>query len=272
MSAPVFQSYPLNTEGRDFVLGDIHGAYDLVIQGMRNVKFDRSVDRIFSVGDLIDRGPQSHRALEFLAQPYMFSIYGNHEEQFCSLDLHDIRTLGKANWHGMKWVNDVSDEKLLALKQAFSKLPVAIEVQTRRGSVGLVHGDVPVGMTWQAFVQALQRGDEHVRDTALTGRNRLKTGDDSGVSGIGRVFVGHTVQWNGAKRLGNVYAIDTGAVFRELYLDRERGFLSMMNLACQTQILGTITEEQLVQSRFAMTHAEEAEGSFGDYAAAPAPR
>lgn len=88
-----FRSYPANCLGRDFVLGDIHGAYDMVLQGMRQVRFDKKVDRIFSVGDLIDRGAGSHRALEFLAQPYVYAVRGNHDDDFSTLSLDDVNYL-----------------------------------------------------------------------------------------------------------------------------------------------------------------------------------
>lgn len=65
----LFKKLGANEIGRDFVLGDIHGAYDLVIQGMREVRFNGHKDRLLVVGDLIDRGPGSHRVLEFLQQP-----------------------------------------------------------------------------------------------------------------------------------------------------------------------------------------------------------
>lgn len=257
------RSFPLNEVGRDFVVGDIHGAFDLVIQGMRQVKFNRSIDRLFSVGDPIDRGPGSHRVLEFLAQPYVHALGGNHGDAFASMSLERIRILGDANWNGMKWVKDVSDEKIMAIKEALSKLPVVMQVATHRGMVGIVHGEVPVGMHWNDFVEAVQQGNVSVIESALEGRSRLKSMDASGVDGIDRVFVGHSIQWDGPKRLGNVYMIDTGAVFREL--DGDRGSLTMVNMACCTSLLmptpGVTLPEPVV------THVEDGEGPFGPYAA-----
>ena len=269
MNTQRFRSYPANCLGRDFVLGDIHGAYDMVLQGMRQVRFDKKVDRIFSVGDLIDRGAGSHRALEFLAQPYVYAVRGNHDDDFSTLSLDDMKVLGAMNWNGLKWVLDVTDEKLLAIKEKFMTLPIAIEVATSRGSVGLVHGEVPAGMSWQSFTQALQRGDEKVIESALTGRDRLQSKDATGVAGIGRVFVGHTVQWTGPTKLANVVAIDTGAVFRELKIDGGRGSLTMVNLACHSGVLAFTAEQvaaQTGQDSFVVTHAEEGVGPFGAYA------
>lgn len=74
-----FRSFPMNERGRDFVVGDIHGAFDLVAQGMRRVKFDPKVDRLFVNGDTVDRGEESIRARNFLSLPYVFCNAGNHE-------------------------------------------------------------------------------------------------------------------------------------------------------------------------------------------------
>lgn len=231
----MFKKIPLNEIGRDFIVGDIHGAYDSVIQGMKDVKFNRKVDRLFSVGDLIDRGPDSHRALDFLAQPYVYAIRGNHDHDFTTANIDELRVLGGVNWNGMDWINKASDDLLQAMQAAFQALPIAMEVQTSRGTVGLVHGDVPAGMNWSEFVQKIQSNDESIIDIALTGRNRLQSNDTNGVEGIGRLFVGHTIQWRGPKKLGNVYAIDSGAVFREL--GHNEGSLSVVNMICHTSVL-----------------------------------
>lgn len=268
---PRVAHFPINEAGRDFVIGDIHGAYDSVIKSMRAVRFDPKVDRIFSVGDLIDRGPQSHRALGFLAMPYVHAICGNHDEDFSSCDLADMRALASVNFNGMSWISDVADEKLLALKEAILKLPIAIQIETTRGTVGLVHAEVPIGMDWPTFVAALEadtderpardREDGDVRKTALWGRKRIHLRDESGVKGIGRVFVGHTIQWDGAKRLGNVYAIDTGAVFHEL--EKDQGHMTIASLTFRTGLLNGQSAE--VVSPVA-TLMEEGEGPFGLYA------
>ena len=77
-----FKRYEL---GRDFVVGDIHGAYDLVLQAMNEARFNPNTDRLFAVGDLIDRGLGSRRCLKFLAQPYVYAVRGNHEDMLLDL-------------------------------------------------------------------------------------------------------------------------------------------------------------------------------------------
>jgi len=72
--------YPKNEKGRDFVCGDLHGAYDRLMEFMAHVGFDKEKDRLFSVGDLVDRGPDSVKCLKLLDEPWFFAVRGNHEE------------------------------------------------------------------------------------------------------------------------------------------------------------------------------------------------
>ncbi|EOV9087845.1 metallophosphoesterase [Pseudomonas aeruginosa] len=52
---------------------------------MREAQFSPTHDRLFVVGDLIDRGPGSHRCARFLAQPYVHAVRGNHEDMLLQL-------------------------------------------------------------------------------------------------------------------------------------------------------------------------------------------
>ena len=70
----------VNTRGRDFVVGDIHGCYYLVEKFMEHVNFDRSKDRLFGCGDLVDRGPESVKCLNLLYEHWYDQVAGNHEE------------------------------------------------------------------------------------------------------------------------------------------------------------------------------------------------
>jgi serine/threonine protein phosphatase 1 len=230
---------PMNTAGRDFVVGDIHGTFNLVWKAMKSVSFDPRRDRLLSVGDLVDRGPGSHRVLEFLSQPYVHAIRGNHDDDFCGVPLESLPFLGRANFNGLAWVLDTNPEKLLAIGQRLRQLPYVIEVETPRGLVGLVHADVPAGMSWKLFTDRLRAGDAEVVKCALSSRRRVEERVTTGVEGVGRVFVGHTICEDGPRRLGNVYCVDTGAFLslREQPEEAERGSLTIASLTCRSDYL-----------------------------------
>ena len=66
--------------GRDLVIGDLHGHFDTLEHALAALAFDTARDRLFSVGDLIDRGPRSRDAIEWLtAGRFAGAVRGNHE-------------------------------------------------------------------------------------------------------------------------------------------------------------------------------------------------
>lgn len=68
-----------NACGRDLVVGDLHGHRGLFEQALEQLDFDPSRDRVLSVGDLINRGPQSLATLSLIEQPWFHAVLGNHE-------------------------------------------------------------------------------------------------------------------------------------------------------------------------------------------------
>lgn len=79
-----------NTQGEDFLMGDLHGRCDLL--NLVLSKLDRK-DRLFIAGDLVDRGPQSYELIETIIKinkdcenqnlpPRIHAALGNHEELF----------------------------------------------------------------------------------------------------------------------------------------------------------------------------------------------
>ncbi len=68
-----------NKKGRDFVVGDLHGCIELLKTKMQQVNFDTTKDRVFSVGDLVDRGPHSLKTFALIDEPWFFCTLSNHE-------------------------------------------------------------------------------------------------------------------------------------------------------------------------------------------------
>jgi serine/threonine protein phosphatase 1 len=255
-----------NLLGRDFIIGDIHGAFDLLWTGMKAVNFNPAVDRLISPGDLIDRGENSYRCLGFMAKHYVFVVPGNHERMLVemwkegSLNRAVVDMLANRNFNGMGWMKNVPIEKLEEMAAAFDQLPYVLEIETERGMVGVLHADVPEGMDWKTFIANIETGDEYTTRMALgmdvsndyhESRQRIECRREDGVAGIGRVFVGHTVLFDGMLRLGNVYALDSGATFGEA--GKGYGHLTMVNPLMSTGYLSVPQERPnpLLDLRFA---------------------
>lgn len=213
-----FQRIERNEFGRDFVVGDIHGCFDMLRMKLREVEFNESKDRLFSVGDLVDRGPSSHEAVDWLDYPWFHAVRGNHEQMAIEADLG----LVDPGWHcinGGIWFYGLDDAGRASTARRFCKLPYAIELDTRDGTFGLVHAEVP-GDDWKEFRESLQYAQhgppanfEHIERPALWGRDIIRGRSKfDGVANIDRVYVGHTPvnEW---QIIGNVHYVDTGAVF-----------------------------------------------------------
>ncbi len=62
------------------MVGDIHGHFKFLTMALDKLDFNTELDRIFSVGDLIDRGPDSIDVLNWLEKPWFHAVRGNHEQ------------------------------------------------------------------------------------------------------------------------------------------------------------------------------------------------
>lgn len=189
------------------MVGDIHGCFDLLTQQLEGVSFDGEIDRLFSVGDLVDRGPESKDCLNWLAKPWFHAVRGNHEQMAIDHDLWLDDLLIK---NGCKWFVDLTVEEKQIFIDAFDKLPYVIEVDTSKGLVGILHAE-PIVHSWEPL-KYLVDTSTNAKDITLWSRNRIERRIQSVVEGVAAVYVGHTPVQEVTK-LGNVVYIDTGAVW-----------------------------------------------------------
>lgn len=212
----MFKRFEKNQVGRDFVIGDIHGCFDAVRGIMADVNFDESTDRLFSVGDLVDRGPDSIEAVDWIAKPWFHAVRGNHEQMAIGVAAgkHD---LGLYLINGGGWLLALEDGRQKLVASVLDTLPVCIEVDTDAGLAGIVHADIG-GNDWSFFTGLLQDDSlsnnrkKAVLESALWCRERIQGNREGNLDGLHRLYVGHTPVKQ-ATELGNVVYIDTGAVF-----------------------------------------------------------
>jgi len=71
----------------NYVVGDIQGCYDPLQRLLDKVRFDASGDRLWCVGDMVNRGPQSLSTLRLLKSlgPAFTGVLGNHDLHFLAL-------------------------------------------------------------------------------------------------------------------------------------------------------------------------------------------
>ncbi|MGA7800821.1 MAG: metallophosphoesterase [Gammaproteobacteria bacterium] len=215
----IVQRFAPNTMGRDFVLGDIHGCFGQLSQALERVGFDPSADRCFSVGDLVDRGPDSPAALNWLEFPWFHACLGNHDEMALSAAQGTADLLWWVTLNGGAWWLRATQTTRQRFRTALAALPLVLELETEYGCIGIVHADVPAGQSWPEFLRALERDDSDARQTALWGRARADGLSREPVAGIERVVCGHTITPDHRIHVvGNVWMIDTGAFLPDGHL------------------------------------------------------
>ena len=208
-----YRRFARNPVGRDFVVGDIHGMFPALRELLALARLDETCDRLFSVGDLIDRGPRSREALEWLAKPWFHAVRGNHEQFLLDSDDPSTRDLWIRHNGGAWWLECGTAERE-AFREACAALPIAIEIDASQGRVGVVHADAPRSNSWTDFLSRLESHDERAVEHALWSRERVAAGSPRRVSGIDLVLCGHTPTTR-IVEAENVCFIDTGAVYRQ---------------------------------------------------------
>lgn len=156
-----------NTSGRDFVVGDVHGHYSQLQRQLNRLGFDSAVDRLFCVGDIVDRGPESEAMLGLVDQQSCFSVLGNHE----AMMIAGFEDPADADLHlsnGGHWFYESAPSLRKQYVDLARKWPWAIEIETPHGRVGLVHANVPRGSWDQVTDQLLAMEGEWLSGAPLT--------------------------------------------------------------------------------------------------------
>ena len=98
---------PNRNGGRDFVIDDLHGHYPTLEHALEQLDFDAEADRLFSIGDLIDRGPESERAVEWLESGRIAAaVRGNHEQMMADALAFDATLVARLVGPGETWLSN----------------------------------------------------------------------------------------------------------------------------------------------------------------------
>lgn len=213
----ILQKFSKNEIGTDYVVGDIHGCFTALKRHLNSIGFDFSKDRLFSVGDLVDRGPESELAIDWIGCEWFHPVLGNHDDYVVRYKTVD---LDNRAYNGGSWFQSLLDCDKQAFSDAFSMLPIVIQVDTGDGIIGIVHAD-PVVKEWSQ-IEGFAAKNWSNKNSLMWSRNRVKNGDKSTVSGVSAVVCGHTPMAS-IETLGNVVHIDTAGWHKN-------GFFSVVKL------------------------------------------
>ena len=224
-----------NLRGRDLVVGDLHGHCATLRRALAEMEVSAH-DRVISLGDLIDRGPNSFHAKAWIeginpAARFDLVLRGNHEQMMLEALAESLRPqapyrrntawklwrMNGGNWWRPQGPGGDAEDWVRLL----GSLPFAARAETRHGPLGLVHA-CPVHRRWQDLEDGVRddgNANHRTRTQALWSRVRHgylqreigETGDEhlGPVEGVRAVLTGHTPsqepRWH-----ENVLGIDTG--------------------------------------------------------------
>ncbi|AMK76539.1 MULTISPECIES: metallophosphoesterase [Methylomonas] len=242
MIAPI-RKLPTNAFGKDYVVGDLHGCFDLLQRLLNDIQFDINHDRLFSVGDLIDRGPDSLKCLELVNEPWFYAVRGNHE--IIALDFFEsylmtgrLESLQDINYTGfLEYGGEWVDQYFLAAEQRMTPefdrglsmigtLPLILVVGDGEKRFHIIHAELsskgqktsesPVWLNTEVDVWLDEnRVPPRVEDRLIWSRTLMssqyvKQPNSRLQSGLSPTFCGHTYESRPRQALSHI-CIDTGA-------------------------------------------------------------
>lgn len=182
--------------GRDIVIGDIHGCLAELEALLERVEL-RDEDRVISVGDLVDRGPDSVGVWEFFrARDNAVALMGNHERKHVRGVLSYSQEIVRLQF----------GPRYAAFRQWAAALPYFLETPDAIIVHGGFEAGVPLAEQREDVLAGTTSGTRHLE--GLYGERywtELYAGDKPIV--FGHHVVGDSVRvWN-----ERVYGLDTGA-------------------------------------------------------------
>lgn len=246
--------------GRDFIIGDLHGCYGQLLEKFEKANFDPEVDRVFSVGDLTDRGPESYRCLQLINEPWFHSVLGNHETML-------LQFFGARNSHeswvrdfyinGGTWIEKICEEQLeqvmLLAHGKMLEIPLRLTVRHQAGDFDLVHAqfwdrrafadEIPYDPLYEAMLtwgrslifQALRRAEpstrERINELFYQGKKEIVHIEPAHDPERRLTYVGHSVVRVPILTRSHLF-IDTGAYEKHLNrISSHSGELTMIDHA-----------------------------------------
>jgi len=208
-------------KGNLFVIGDIHARIDALLECLEYSKFDKEVDTLIVLGDVVDGGYHSKECVdELLTIKNLITIKGNHDDFFIK---HMNEGWSENLWLHQGGVNTIESYGGKAYLKGAIYEP------------GNVYKEVVVPVTHQEFfnnmvMYHIHNGDLFIHGGFISNLGLEKTPDkdkmwdrtlidyarEGPIPNFNRVFVGHTTTQTYGNatiplKFNNLWMMDTGA-------------------------------------------------------------
>jgi len=191
---------------RTIAIGDVHGCADEFEELLNALELEPG-DRVIQVGDLINRGPDSHGVLELVRAYQVEAILGNHELRLLRARRDDRKDLLKSYDHATIKTLTGEDWDFLSTLPRYKYGPTE--------DVVLVHGGFLPQQPWHTqdvdIITNIQVIDKKGNPAKRSDAPNAKPWADYW-SGKPFVIYGHTPRPNTLERPGSI-GIDTGCVY-----------------------------------------------------------
>jgi len=153
-----------------FIVGDVHGRYSMLNNVLYHSGYEDGRDYLFAVGDLIDRGDENLKVIQFFTggHPRRFSTMGNHEEMVLDPRSRDMWLQNGGYETLMELHNNFFDEEWL--QHQLKNLPYIIDVTTKKGVFRIVHAEIPCHTTEKEFQEEVLKQYSSIWETLLWSR------------------------------------------------------------------------------------------------------
>lgn len=204
-----------NKKPRRFVLGDIHGMYDYLLDVLKQCEFNYEEDTLIQLGDITDRGLEPFKCMdELLKIKNLILIQGNHDANFREYIKSNRDFLGSYASNGTHttvnaWKKLSQEEQKFYKENIFDKM---ISYYVSSDNIMFTHG---------GFDREKKLEDHHPEEFAWDRelvQKAMSCGKDQELVTMydfKDIFIGHTptIYWGTTLPIyrGGVTNVDTGA-------------------------------------------------------------
>lgn len=132
----------------NYAVGDIQGCFEEFKEGLKLINFDKSKDFLWIAGDLINRGPDSLKVLNYIIsiKDSVHIVLGNHDLHYLNCFYNNIEPNDHDTFESLIHAKKAEEMANYLLSQhfVFSK---KIQTKKKVTNVGMVHAGIPRDMT-----------------------------------------------------------------------------------------------------------------------------